>query len=202
MSERAQVRRKPERASYERADLDAILDEAKWCHVGLVRDGLPVVLPTIHARLGDTLYLHGAPAAGFVRQVGQPICVSVTIVDALVLARSSRNHSMGYRSAVVFGETSLVEGREKLAALEAVTEHVAPGRWATTRPPTAKELQGTAVLAVPILEFSVKRRDGVPGDEHDDDDVPAWIGTVPVRTVLGEPVAAPWSTPGAPPPQW
>ena len=202
MSERAQVRRKPERASYERADLDAVLDEARWCHVGLVRDGLPVVLPTIHARLGDVLYLHGAPAAGFVRQVGQPICVSVTIVDALVLAGSSRNHSMGYRSAVVFGETSLVEGDEKLAALEAVTEHVAPGRWATTRPPTAKELQGTAVLALPITEFSVKHRDRTLVGETDGDDFPAWIGTVSVTTVLGPPVAAPWSTPGATPPQW
>ena len=126
MSERATVCRKPERASYDRADLDAILDEARWCHIGLVRDGLPVVLPTIHARVGDAIYLHGAPAAGFVRQVGSPVCVSVTIVDALVLARSSRNHSMGYRSAVVFGTTSLVEGDEKLLALEAVTEHVAP----------------------------------------------------------------------------
>jgi nitroimidazol reductase NimA-like FMN-containing flavoprotein (pyridoxamine 5'-phosphate oxidase superfamily) len=202
MSDRIQVRRKPERASYERTDLDAILDEARWCHVGLVRDGLPVVLPTIHARMGDAVYLHGAPATGFVRQAGQPICVSVTIVDALVLARSSRNHSMGYRSAVVFGTTTTVEGDEKLAALEAITEHVAPGRWATTRPPTAKELQGTAVLAVPLEEFSVKRRGGLPGDEHDGDDFPAWIGTVPVTTVYGAPVAAPWSTPGAEPPRW
>ena len=196
------MRRKPERASYERADLDAILDEARWCHVGLVRDGQPVVLPTIHGRLGDVLYLHGAPAAGFVRQAGEPICVAVTLVDGLVLARSSRNHSMAYRSAVVFGTTTLVDGDEKLAALAAITDHVAPGRWETTRKPTVKELQGTAVLRLPIEEFSVKRRDGNPNDEHEDDDFPAWIGTVPVSIVLGEPVAASWSTPGATPPQW
>jgi nitroimidazol reductase NimA-like FMN-containing flavoprotein (pyridoxamine 5'-phosphate oxidase superfamily) len=196
------VRRKPERASYERPDLDAILDEARWCHVGLVRDGQPVVIPTIHGRLGDTVYLHGAPATGFVRQGGEPICLAVTIVDALVLARSARNHSMGYRSAVLFGTTTVVDGDEKVAALEAITEHVAPGRWSTSRPPTRKELQGTSVLALPIVEFSVKRRDGNPNDEHEDDDFPAWIGTVPVTTVLGTPVAASWSTPGAPPPQW
>jgi nitroimidazol reductase NimA-like FMN-containing flavoprotein (pyridoxamine 5'-phosphate oxidase superfamily) len=196
------VRRKPDRASYERAELDAVLDEAKWCHVGLVRDGQPVVLPTIHGRLGDVLYLHGAPAAGFVRQAGEPICVAVTLVDALVLARSSLNHSMGYRSAVLFGTTTVVEGDEKVAALAAITDHVAPGRWDASRKPTEKELQGTGVLRLPIGEFSVKRRDGIPGDEHDGDDFPAWIGTVPVSIVLGTPVAAPWSTPGAAPPQW
>ncbi|MCU1375533.1 MAG: flavin-nucleotide-binding protein [Actinomycetia bacterium] len=202
MSDRTQVRRKPERASYERAELDAILDEAKWCHLGLVRDGQPVVLPTIHGRLGDIVYLHGSPAAGFVRQAGAPVCVSVTLVDALVLARAVRNHSMNYRSAVLFGTARLVtDDAEKLAALEAVTEHVAPGRWSGARPPTEKELQGTAVLALPIDEFSVKRRTGPPLDDGEGE-FPAWAGLVPVTTVLGTPEPAPFSPPGCAPPRW
>ncbi|MCU1378553.1 MAG: hypothetical protein JWN29_1536 [Acidimicrobiales bacterium] len=202
MTDRTRVRRKPERASYERAELDAILDEARWCHLGLVRDGQPVVLPTIHGRLGDVVYLHGSPAAGFVRHAGEPVCVSVTLVDALVLARAVRNHSMNYRSALLLGHAALVtDDAEKLAALEAVTEHVTPGRWSESRPPTDVELRGTAVLALPIGEFSVKRRSGPPGDDGEGD-FPAWAGIVPVTTVLGTPEPAAFSPPGCPPPSW
>jgi uncharacterized protein len=189
-SRRSAVRRHPERGDYDRETINAILDEAVFCHVGFAVDGQPFVIPTIHARVGDVLYLHGSPASRLLRQLAGPVDVSVaaTILDGLVLARSIYNHSMNYRSAVVFGRARLVEDRaEKLAALEAVSEHVVRGRWADARGPTEKEFAGTRVLAVEIEAASAKVRSGPPSDFEADVDLPIWAGVIPLRLVAGEP---------------
>jgi len=190
-SPRAAVRRHPERGTYDRAAIDAILDEALYCHVGFVVDGQPFVIPTIHARVGDVVYLHGSPASRMLRRLAAPVdvCVTATILDGLVLARSLYNHSMNYRSAVVFGRARAVDERaETLAALEAVSEHVVRGRWAEARQPSEKELAGTRVLAVEIEEASAKVRTGPPGDFDADLDLPIWAGVIPLRLVAGEPL--------------
>jgi nitroimidazol reductase NimA-like FMN-containing flavoprotein (pyridoxamine 5'-phosphate oxidase superfamily) len=189
-SPRSTVRRHPERAAYDRAFVDAILDEALFCHVGFVYDGQPVVIPTIHARAGDTLYLHGSPASRMVRELGSgvDVCVTATLLDGLVLARSVYNHSMNYRSAVVFGRTSPVEERdEKLAALAAIVEHVVAGRGRDARAPNDKELAGTAVLALAIAEASAKVRTGPPKDFDADLELPIWAGVIPLRLVADSP---------------
>jgi nitroimidazol reductase NimA-like FMN-containing flavoprotein (pyridoxamine 5'-phosphate oxidase superfamily) len=205
LTARTRVMRKPERAHYDRQAIHAILDAARICHVGLVRDGLPVVLPTIHARDGDTVLLHGSTGAGYVRDAkkGTPLCISVTIVDGLVLSRAARNHSMNYRSVVIFGEGALVrDDAEKLRALEIITDRLVPGRWAMTRPPTEQELRETAVVAVPIDGASAKIRTGLPADTDADIDVSAWAGVVPLVTTYGEPEPAPFSPAGATEPTW
>ena len=147
------VKRHPERGAYEREQIDAILDEALYCHLGFVVDVQPYVIPTIHTRLGDVLYVHGSPASRMLRTLaeGMDICVTVTLLDGLVLARSVYNHSMNYRSAVVLGRARSVDGDEKLRALEAIVEHVVPGRWRDARLPTEKELAGTSVLALGLV---------------------------------------------------
>jgi nitroimidazol reductase NimA-like FMN-containing flavoprotein (pyridoxamine 5'-phosphate oxidase superfamily) len=188
---RTEVRRKADRAHYTRDTIDAILDTALICHVGFVDDGTPVVLPTIHARVGDTLYFHGSPASRMLRHLktGAEVCVTVTLIDGLVLARSAFNSSMNYRSAMVFGTARLVTDRdEKLAALREVTEHVIPGRWDEVRPITDKEMKATLVVALAIDEASAKVRTGPPHDEEDDEDLPIWAGVIPVETVAGVPV--------------
>lgn len=187
---RTKVRRHPERGVYERAAIDAILDEALHCHLGFVAEGRPVVIPTIHARDADTLYLHGSPASRMLRELGKglDVCVTATLLDGLVLARSVYNHSMNYRSAVVFGRARVVEERDrKLAALEAIVEHVVPGRAEEARMPNDKELAGTTVLALPIGEASAKIRTGPPKDFDDDLELPVWAGVIPMRLVAGEP---------------
>jgi nitroimidazol reductase NimA-like FMN-containing flavoprotein (pyridoxamine 5'-phosphate oxidase superfamily) len=184
------VRRHPERGSYDRETIDAILDEAIFCHVGFAVDGQPFVIPTIHARVGDVLYLHGSPASRLLQRLAGPVdvCVTATILGGLVLARSVYNHSMNYRSAVVFGRARAVEEREeKLAALEAVSEHVVRGRWADARGPSEKELAGTRVLAVAIEEASAKVRSGPPGDFEADVPLPIWAGVIPLHVVAGAP---------------
>ncbi len=198
-TERTRLRRLPERAVKDRAAADAILDEALICHVGFVDCGEPFVIPTIHARDGDTLYLHGSPASRMLRSLatGVPVCVTVTLVDGLVLARSVFHSSMNYRSVMVFGHAWVVAGRdEKLAAMRAVTEHVAPGRWADARQPTEKEFKGTLLLAVPLTEASVKVRTGPPGDDEEDYALDVWAGVVPVSTRYGAPEADPRLHPG------
>ena len=194
-SQRSGVRRLPERAAYDAGTINAILDEALICHVGFVTDeGYPVVIPTIHARSGATLYLHGSPASRMLRTIrdGADVCVTVTLVDGLVLARSVFHHSMNYRSVMVFGAPrEVTEPDEKLRALEAITEHVARGRWADARPPNDMELRGTTVLAVEIDEASAKARRGPPGDDEEDYDLPVWAGVVPVRTAFGAAEADP-----------
>jgi nitroimidazol reductase NimA-like FMN-containing flavoprotein (pyridoxamine 5'-phosphate oxidase superfamily) len=182
------VKRHPERGAYEREQIDAILDEALYCHVGFVVDGQPYVIPTIHARLDDIVYVHGSPASRMLRTLAGSvdICVTVTLLDGLVLARSVYNHSMNYRSAVVLGRARSVDGDEKLRALEAIVEHVVPGRWRDARLPTEKELAGTSVLALGLDEASAKIRNGPPKDFDEDVDLPIWAGVIPLRLVAGE----------------
>ena len=188
---------------YDRETVNAIVDDALICHVGVVRDGLPVVLPTIHARVGDVVYLHGSPAAGMLRdgRKGVPVCVEVTHVDGLVLPRSSRNHSMNYRSAVLFGTARRVVDRdEKWAALEAVTNRIVPGRWEAARKPTEAEFREVAVVAVDIEEASAKIRDKPVTEDETGGESQAWAGVVPLRVVRGEPEPAPFVPDGTPPP--
>ncbi len=193
-TERSTVRRNPVRAVYERERIDAILDEALICHVGFIIDGEPRVLPTIHARVGDRLILHGAAAnrmLGAMRS-GVPVCVTVTILDGLVLARSAFHHSMNYRSVVVFGRARAIEGEaEKLAALRAIVEHVIPGRWSDARRPSAEELKATLVMELEIEEASAKVRTGPPIDSQGDLVFPAWAGEIPLELVARAPAPAP-----------
>src|SRR5215210_2372409 len=184
-SARTWVRRHPERGAYDRETIDAILDEALICHLGFVHEGQPFVIPTIHARAGDVLYLHGSPASRMLRRVGEGIdvCVTVTLLDGLVLARAVYNHSLNYRSAVVLGRARAIEERaEKLAA---IVEHLVPGRGADARGPSEKELAGTKVLALPLDEASAKVRTGPPKDFDDDVELPVWAGVIPLRLAAG-----------------
>jgi nitroimidazol reductase NimA-like FMN-containing flavoprotein (pyridoxamine 5'-phosphate oxidase superfamily) len=194
-SARTTVKRLPKRGVYERDRVDAILDEALICHVGFVHpDGHPVVIPTIHARRGDELYLHGSPASQLLRNAkrGTDVCVTVTLIDELVLARSAFHHSMNYRSVVVFGRAEEVtDTEEKREALLHIVEHVAPGRSTEARPPNAKELAGTLVLRLPLDEASAKVRTGPPIDDDEDLDLPIWAGVLPLLTSPAVPVPSP-----------
>jgi nitroimidazol reductase NimA-like FMN-containing flavoprotein (pyridoxamine 5'-phosphate oxidase superfamily) len=185
-TDRTRVRRHPERGVYDREPIDAILDEALICHVGFVVDGQPFVIPTIHARSGDVLYLHGSPGSRMLRTLrdGVDVCVTVTLLDGIVLARSVYNHSMNYRSAVVLGRArEVVDADEKLAALETIVEHMVPGRWSDARQPNQGELDGTTVLALSLDEASAKVRTGAPSDFDDDLDLPVWAGVIPLHLV-------------------
>jgi uncharacterized protein len=201
---RSTVRRGTGRARTNRAELYAVLDAGLVCHLGIVLGDAPVVLPTAYGRVGDTLYVHGSTGAATLRAAdGGPVCVTVTHVDGVVYARSVFHHSMNYRSAVVHGRARRVtDDEERLTALRAVTEHVAPGSWDHARPPTRKELAATAVLALDLAEASVKVRTGPPVD--DDADVAAggrWAGVVPIRTVVDAPQPCPLLPPGTPTPR-
>jgi uncharacterized protein len=203
VTERTRGRRRPERVSHERAAMHAVLDEALVCHVGFEQDGQPFVIPTAFARVGEHLYVHGSAASRMLRRLGEgvPVCVTVTLVDGLVFARSAFHHSMNYRSVVVLGVATLVtEPEEQRRALEAIVEHLAPGRWAATRPPTAKELGATAVLRLPIVEASVKVRSGGPIDDAEDLAWPCWAGHVPLRLTPLAPVPAAGVPPELAPP--
>jgi uncharacterized protein len=189
-SERTTVRRHPERGAYDRETIDAILDEGLICHLGFVVDGQPYVIPTIHARDGDVLYLHGSPGSRMLRELKQGIdvCVTVTLLDGLVLARSVYNHSMNYRSAVVLGRArEITDHEEKLHAMECVVEHVVPGRWAEARQPNEGEIDGTTILAVPLDEASAKIRSGPPKDFDEDLSLPVWAGVIPLDLRRGRP---------------
>jgi uncharacterized protein len=196
---RTEVRRHPERGTHDRSVIEQILDEALFCHVGFVHDGQPFVIPTIHARAGDTLYIHGSPASRMLRELagGVDVCVTVTLLDGLVLARSVYNHSMNYRSVVVLGRArALNDPSQKLAALEAIVEHVVPGRWNDARQPTEKELAGTFLLALPLDEASAKTRSGPPKDFEADVDLPIWAGVIPLSLRSSLPAADPSLAPG------
>ena len=180
---RTTVKRHAERGAYDRAAIDAILDEALICHVGFVQDGQPYVIPTIHARDGDTLYLHGSPGSRMLRTIraGIEVCATVTLLDGLVLARSVYNHSMNYRSVVVLGRAAeLADRAEKLHAMEVVVEHIVPGRWAEARQPNEGEIDGTTILALPLEEASAKVRTGPPKDFDEDLSLPVWAGVIPL----------------------
>lgn len=198
---RTELRRIPARGSYDRALVAAILDEALICHVGFVADGQPFVIPTIHARMGDQLVVHGARASRLLRAMGGPVCVTVTLLDGLVLARSAFHHSMNYRSVVVLGVAEEVtDPQAKRRALDAIVEHVAAGRTAVARAPNEKELAATRVMAVNLDEVSAKIRTGGPIDDPEDMAYPCWAGVVPLRSVPGEPIAAPDLVTGHAPP--
>lgn len=190
-SKRTQVIRHPERGVYDTDQIHAILDQGYICHVGFSMDGQPYVIPTGYGRAGDTLYLHGSSASRMLRSLAQgiPVCVTVTLIDGFVLARSVFRHSMNYRSVVILGTARLVTDRaEKLEALRCFTNHIVRDRWEEVRQPNDKELLSTSVLALPIKEASAKIRSGPPLDPEEDWPIPAWAGVVPVRTELGEPV--------------
>ena len=191
--------RKSERAVYEKAAIAAILDEALMCHVGFAVGDQPYVIPTIHARVEDRLYVHGAPATRMLRVMrgGTPVCVTVTLLDGLVMARSAFHHSMNYRSVVVLGNATVVEDPdEKLAALRAIVEHIASGRWVDCRRPNPKEFAQTQVLSVPISEASAKVRTGPPIDDDADHDLDVWAGVIPLKLVASSPVPDPLLRPG------
>ncbi len=186
------MKRLSKRASYERKIIYQILDEGFVCHVGFVVDGQPIVIPTAYGRAEDILYIHGSVASRMLRALadGIQICVTVTLIDGLVLARSAFHHSMNYRSVVVFGIASRVEDlAEKLRALRAFSEHVMPSRWAEVREPNDAELKQTLVLQLPLTEASAKIRSGPPIDDETDYNQPVWAGELPLSLVAGEPIA-------------
>lgn len=193
-SDRTTVRRLPDLADYDGEVINAIVDEALVCHVGFIDDGCPIVIPTIHARAGETLYFHGSPASRMVRRMkkGIDVCVTITLVDGLIIARAPFHSSLSYRSVVVFGTARAVEDvAEKWEAFRIITEHVAPGRWNDSRLPNDSETRRTSILAVPLAEASAKVSIGPPEDDAEDYDLPLWAGEIPLRTVAGPPVPDP-----------
>ncbi len=184
----------PARADYERETIDAVLDEALVAHVGFAHEGQPYVIPTLHARVGEEVYFHGSAGSRTIRALaaGAPMCLTVTLLDGLVLARATVHHSVNYRSVVVFGAARPVEDLdERMAAMEAFTERLVPGRWGEARPPTVKELKAIQVLALPLDEASAKVRSGPPLDDEEDYALDVWAGIVPLRTDAGEPIPDP-----------
>jgi uncharacterized protein len=197
---RTTLRRHKERGQDSRAELHAVLDAGMICHLGVVTDAGPVVLPTAYGREDDTLYVHGSSANGaFWAADGQQVCVTVTHLDGIVCARSVFSHSVNYRSAVVFGAAAIVTDEdERWQALRIITDHLIPGRWAAVRQPTKKEMAATAVLRVPLDEASVKIRTGMPGDPEEDLGLEVWAGVVPIAVTFGEPEPDPQLRPGIP----
>lgn len=192
-TERTRLRRLPKRGDFDRGVINAILDEAFICHVGFVADGLPVVIPTAYGRVGDLLYIHGSAASRMMRSLaeGIDVCVTVSLIDGLVLARSAFHHSFNYRSVVIFGKAELVtDAGEKNKALEAFTEHVIPGRWAEVRWPNELELKATTVLRLAITEASAKIRTGPPIDDEEDLAINVWAGVLPLSLHPDAPAAA------------
>ena len=190
-SARTRLVREADRAVYDRAAAYKILDEGFICHVGFVADGQPFVIPTSYGRVGDSLYIHGSAASRMLRRVdeGIAVCVTVTLLDGLVLARSIFNHSMNYRSVAVLGKAALVDDpEEKLGALRLLSEHIIPGRWADSRQPNERELKATSMLRLPIEEFSAKVRQGPVIDDEEDHSFPTWAGVVPLEMKTGEPI--------------
>jgi hypothetical protein len=188
---RTRVVREPERANYDRKVVNQILDEGFICHVGFAVDGQPFVIPTSYGRDDDVLYIHGSAASRMLRNVGAgiPMCVTVTLLDGLVLARSIFNHSMNYRSVVVLGTGTAIEDRnEKLTALRLLSEHIVPGRWNEARRPNEKELKATTIIRLPIQEFSAKIRQGPAIDDEEDYAFPVWAGVLPLTLVTGDPI--------------
>jgi nitroimidazol reductase NimA-like FMN-containing flavoprotein (pyridoxamine 5'-phosphate oxidase superfamily) len=188
-TDRSTPTRYASRASYDRAAVHAVIDEALVCHVGFIRDGAPVVLPTVHARTEDTLYIHGSSGSRFSLLDGEPVGVTITLIDGLVLARSWLHHSAPYRSVVIHGTARVVRDKsEQLSAMAALIDHVAPGRSADTRPPTPKELAKTAIVAIELSEVSLKARGTQLGEEPGDEELPYWAGVIPLKLTAGAPV--------------
>ncbi len=194
VTKRNQIQRLSKRGEYRKEAIYQIVDEALICHVGFVQDGQPFVIPTIHAREGDTIYLHGARASRMLRHIqeGNPLCIEITLLDGIVLARSVFHSSMNYRSVVLFGTGEMIEAEdEKRHALEVIIQHIAPGRWEEARKPTPKELETTMVVAISIESASAKIRTGPPADDEEDYQLPVWAGVLPLQLQSLEPVADP-----------
>lgn len=194
ITSRTKVRRTPQRGNYDRETMYSILDEGLICHIGFIANGQPVVIPTAYGRINDRLYIHGSPASRMIKTLkeGVELCVTVTLLDGLVLARSAYHHSMNYRSVVAFGMAKLVNDEaEKLAALQAFTEHIIRDRWQEVRPPNPKELAGTLVLSLPLNEASAKMRSGPPIDDEADYNLPVWAGELPLSLQTSSPIADP-----------
>ena len=190
-TQRTRVVREPHRGAYDRATIDAILDEGLVCHLGFSAEDQPYVIPTMFARVGDAVYFHGSAASRMLRNLGTgiPVCLTVTLADGLVLARSVFNHSMNYRSVVALGTAVLVDDAgEKIAALRAFTEKILPGRWSESRQPSEKELKATSILRLPLTEASAKVRIGPPEDDAEDYALRVWAGVIPLQLAAGAPI--------------
>lgn len=193
-TERTKVRRKPDRASYDRETICGILDQAFVCHVGFIADGMPVVVPTNYVRVGDKLFLHGSTASRLMKTLGSgaPFCLSVTLLDGIVFSPTATGHSVNYRSVVVMGKAEPIEDpAAKLRAMRDFVEYVLRGRWAAVRPPSEQELKGTMVLAVPLVEASAKLRTGFAVDDDKEYQSTAWTGVLPFKWTPGEPARDP-----------
>jgi nitroimidazol reductase NimA-like FMN-containing flavoprotein (pyridoxamine 5'-phosphate oxidase superfamily) len=204
-TERTSLKRLPERGSYDRELVYRILDEGFVCHVGFAVGGQPFVIPTAYGRAGDKLYIHGSAASRTLRSLSGeiPVCVTVTLVDGLVLARSAFHHSINYRSVVILGVATLVAAaEEKMIALKAFSDHVIPGRWDDVRKPSEQELKATSVLALPLVEVSAKVRTGPPKEDEEDMAIPVWAGELPLRITAGPPVDDPRLSAGISPPAY
>ncbi len=204
-TERTRVVREPQRGVYDRETIYRILDEGMVCHVGFTADAQPFVIPTLYARVGDAIYFHGSAASRMLRGAagGVPVCVTVTLTDGLVLARSVFNHSMNYRSVVALGKASLVEAAaEKFGALHAFTEKILPGRWQDARQPNEKELKATSILKLALTEVSAKIRSGPVQDDEEDYSLPVWAGTVPLHLQSGTPIRDERCDPAIPTPAY
>jgi len=191
---KSKVNRKPERGFYDDKTIHKIIDEAQYCHVSFIQEDQPFIIPTIHARLDDSLVLHGAKASRLIKQVstGNEIAIAITILDGLVLARSVFHHSMNYRSVVIFGKgVEITDDKKKMKALKAITDHILQGRWDDARKPNEKELKATSVISVKIDEASAKIRTGPPKDDEDDYSLPVWAGVLPIVKLFGKPEADP-----------
>jgi nitroimidazol reductase NimA-like FMN-containing flavoprotein (pyridoxamine 5'-phosphate oxidase superfamily) len=204
-TERTRVVREPHRGAYDRKSIYKILDEGLVCHVGFATDGQPYVIPTLFARIGDAIYFHGSAASRMLKGVseGLAVCVTVTLTDGIVLARSVFNHSMNYRSVVALGKATLVDApEEKLEALRAFTEKILPGRWNDARQPNEKELKATSILRLPLTEASAKIRQGPPEDDAPDRELPIWAGVIPLQLVPGAPIRDEMCDPAIPLPAY
>jgi uncharacterized protein len=202
-TERTRVRRKPDRANYDRETIYGILDQAFVCHVGFIADGMPVVVPTNYVRVGDKLFLHGSTASRLMKTLGSgaPFCLSVTLLDGIVFSPTATGHSVNYRSVVVMGKAEPIEDpAAKLAAMRDFVEYVLRGRWASVRPPSEQELKGTMVLAVPLVEASAKVRTGFAVDDHEEYRSTGWTGVLPFKWTPGEPQRDPRGSPAIPVP--
>lgn len=205
VTDRTRLVREAQRAVYDREAIYKILDEGFICHVGFAAEGQPFVIPTLYARIGDALYVHGSAASRMLRSLsaGVPVCITVTLADGLVLARSIFNHSMNYRSVVALGQATLIDDpAEKLRALQAFTEKLIPGRWNDARQPNEKELKATSILKLPLTEVSAKVRTGAVEDDAEDYSLPVWAGVIPLRLVASPPVRDERCDPSIPTPAY